>query len=57
MYHPKTAVAGAAVSQDGRASDRASTNQGIYWYEMVLIIGLRMAVLGHGRFGNGLSGT
>jgi len=57
MYHPKTAVAKAAVSQDGRASDRASTNQGIYWYEMVLIIGLRMAVLGHGRFGNGLSGT
>jgi len=45
---PKT-----AVSQTGRAL----TNQGIFWYGMVLFIGLRMAVFGHGRFWNGLSGT
>ena len=34
-YHPKTAVPKTAVSKNGRAS----TNQGIYWYGIVLIIG------------------
>jgi len=52
-YHPKTAVPKTALSQSGRVS----TNRGICWYGMVLIIGLRTAVLGHGRFGIGHSGT
>jgi hypothetical protein len=52
-YHPKMAVPKTAVSLNGRVS----TNQGICWYGMVLIIGLRTAILGYGRFGNGLSGT